>query len=107
MSSSTEQAMLEELRQIKTLLTPKAPEEKKLGRAEIRRTVAVALGAAFGFVIALVWNNVVQSGLAVAGISITAAKTITDLFTTIGVAVLITIIMVVLIIVIGRWGSKP
>jgi uncharacterized protein YacL len=108
MSSSTEQAMLEELRQIRTYLTPKGPEEKKLSSAEIRKTIAVALGAAFGFIIALVWNNVVVGALTTAGYSPAMAK-LGDWGgwgINVVISVVITIIMVVLIIVVGRWGNK-
>ena len=109
MSSSTEQAMLDELREIKKLLTPKAPEEKKLSSGEIRKTIAVSLGAAFGFVIGLVWNNVVVGGLIVAGVP--SQTTLSNgqyaaWGVNAGVAVGITILMVVLIIVVGRWGGK-
>ncbi len=82
-------------------------EEKKLSRAEVRKTIAASLAAAFGFVIALLWNSVVMGGLKVAGIDTT--------FDTINLegwlgymvtAVVLTVVMVVLIIVVGRWGSK-
>src|SRR2546428_5027642 len=36
--------------------------------AQVRKTVSTSLAAAFGFVIALLWNGVVTSGLTVAGI---------------------------------------
>lgn len=82
-------------------------EEKKLSRAEVRKTIAASLAAAFGFVIALLWNSVVMGGLKVAGID-TTFDTI-DLGGWLGyvvTAVVLTIVMVVLIIVVGRWGSK-
>src|SRR5712691_9029787 len=51
-------------------------EERKLSILEIRKAIATSLTAAFGFVIALMWNGVVQSGFATAGIPLgtTAAK---------------------------------
>lgn len=73
---------------------------------EVRRTISTALGAAFGFIIALVWSNVVFGGLAVAGVSMTPAGGIGGLTTFIVTAVVLTVIMIVLIIVISRWGSK-
>jgi len=82
-------------------------DEKKLSASEVRRTIATSLAAAFGFVIALLWNSVVMGGLKVAGIDTT--------FDTINLggwlgylvtAIVLTIVMVVLIIVIGRWSSK-
>jgi hypothetical protein len=82
-------------------------DEKKLSASEVRKTVAVSLAAAFGFVIALLWNQVVTGGLKVAGIDTTFADI--DLMGWLGyvvTAIVITILMIVLIIVIGRWGNK-
>jgi len=82
-------------------------EEKKLSKAEVKRTVATSLAAAFGFVIALLWNQVVTGGLKVAGVDTTFVTI--DLAGWIGyliTALVITLVMIVLIIVIGRWGSK-
>jgi len=82
-------------------------DEKKLSASEVRKTIAVSLAAAFGFVIALLWNQVVTGGLKVAGID-TTFETI-DLMGWLGyvvTAVVITLLMIVLIILIGRWGNK-
>jgi len=82
-------------------------DEKKLSVSEVRKTTAVSLAAAFGFVIALLWNQVVTGGLKVAGVD-TTFQTI-DLMGWIGyvvTALVITIAMIILIIVIGRWGNK-
>jgi hypothetical protein len=48
----------------------------------------------------------VQGGLALAKVSTTAPADAVQYFIFIGTAVVITVIMVVLIIVFGRWGSK-
>jgi hypothetical protein len=82
-------------------------DERKISMTEVRKTISTSLAAAFGFVIALLWNNVVTGGLKVAGIDTTFAS-----ITPIGwvsylvTALVITIAMIVLIVVIGRWGSK-
>ena len=82
-------------------------DERKISMAEARKTISTSLAAAFGFVIALLWNNVVTGGLKVAGVDTTFAN-----ITPIGwigylvTALVITVVMIVLIIVIGRWGSK-
>ena len=82
-------------------------EEKKLSKAEVKKTIAVSLAAAFGFVIALVWNNVVQGGLKVAGVDTTFTEIkLEGWLVYVATAVALTILMVVLIIVIGRWGNK-
>ena len=82
-------------------------DERKLSASEVRKTIGVSLGAAFGFVIALLWNNVVVGGLKVAGIDPLLEDY--DLMHWLGyvvVAIVITLVMIVLIIVIGRWGNK-
>jgi len=84
-------------------------DEKQLSMGEVRKTMATALGAAFGFVIALVWNNVVLGGLATGGISLGATATPGN-WAGWGIgavtAVILTVFMIILIILIGRWGSK-
>ncbi len=81
-------------------------EERHLSLSEVRKTIATSLGTAFGFVIALLWNQVVQGGLAVAGISTTAPTNLEGWATFVVTAVVLTVVMIVLIIVIGRWGGK-
>jgi len=82
-------------------------DEKKISMSEVRKTISTSLAAAFGFVIALLWNNVVTGGLKVAGVDTTFAT-----ITPIGwvgylvTALVLTVFMIVLIIVIGRWGSR-
>jgi len=82
-------------------------DEKKLSVSEVRKTIAVSLAAAFGFVIALLWNEVVKGGLKVAGVDTTFQDV--DFMGWLGyvvTAVIITVVMIILIIVIGRWGNK-
>jgi len=82
-------------------------DERKLSVAEVRKTIAAALAAAFGFVIALLWNNVVTAGLNVAGINLNATDLkLTSWLVLVVTGIVITIVMIILIIVIGRWGSK-
>ncbi len=85
------------------------PEEKKLSAGEVRKTMATALGAAFGFVIALVWNNVVVGGLATGGINLSNTAKLGDWGGwAIGMvtALILTVFMIILIVMIGRWGAK-
>jgi hypothetical protein len=82
-------------------------EERKLSKAEVRKTVAASMATAFGLVIALMWNQVVMGGLKVAGIDTTFATI--NLMGWIGymvVAVVLTVVMIVFIIMFSRWGSK-
>jgi hypothetical protein len=82
-------------------------EEKKLSISEVKKTIATALAAAFGFVIALLWNGVVTGGLKVAGVDPTLdtfklGNWIGYLIT----AIVLTVVMVLLIILVSRLGSK-
>jgi hypothetical protein len=82
-------------------------DDKKISASEVRRTIATALAAAFGFVIALLWNSVVTGGLKVAGVD-TALESF-DLTAWLGyvvTAIVLTVVMIIFIIIIGRWGSK-
>lgn len=82
-------------------------DEKKLSVSEVKKTIAVSLAAAFGFVIALLWNEVVKTGLTLAGVDTTLAEFgVLEWLYYVVTAVIITVLMIVLIIVIGRWGNK-
>ncbi len=82
-------------------------EERKLNTGEVRRTMATTLAAAFGFVIALMWNNVVISGLSRAGVPLQATGTDwAGWLYFLGVAIGMTLVLIVFIILVGRWGSK-
>jgi len=84
-------------------------EERRISAGEIRRTIATSLGAAFGFVIGLLWSNVVLFGIATAGINLSpgnAAGNWGGWAYFVITAVVITLVMVVLIVVVGRWGGK-
>jgi hypothetical protein len=73
----------------------------------VKKTIATALAAAFGFVIALLWVSVVTGGLKVAGIDPTLDTF--DLGNWIGyliTAIVLTVVMVILIILVSRLGSS-
>ncbi len=82
-------------------------EERKISMADVRKTISTSLATAFGLVIALLWNNVVNGGLKVAGVDTTFA-TITPIGWAgyVVTAIVLTVVMILLIIMIGRWGSK-
>lgn len=83
-------------------------EERKISATEVRRTIATSLAAAFGFVIALLWSNVVLGGIATAGINLSpgSAGNWGGWAVFVATAVVLTVVMIVLIIVISRWGGK-
>ena len=82
---------------------------KKISVSEVRKTISTSLAAAFGFVIALMWNTVVQSGFATAGIPLgtTAQPGNWGGWTFFVVsATVITMVMVVLIVLVSRIAGK-
>lgn len=82
-------------------------EEKKLSVGEVKRTIATALAAAFGFVIALLWNSVVVGGLKVAKIDSTLDNFgLSDWIYYVITAIVLTVVMVILIILVSRLGSS-
>lgn len=84
-------------------------EERKVSVAEVRKTVASSLGAAFGFVIGLVWAQVVLGGFATGGINLQGNVTPgnwTGWAIFMVTALVVTVVMVILIIYISRWGGK-
>jgi len=82
-------------------------EEKKLSVGEVKRTIATALAAAFGFVIALLWNSVVMGGLKVAGVDSTLDTFgLSDWIYYLITAIVLTVVMVILIILVSRLSSS-
>jgi len=84
-------------------------ENMKLSMAEVRKTVVTSLTAAFGFVIALMWNTVVQSGFATAGIPLGTTATQGNWVgwaAFVVSALVITVVMVILIVVLSRAAAK-
>ena len=86
-------------------------EDKKISRIELKDAIAVALAAAFGFVIALIWKEFVMAGLDLANIYPVSETSTADPW--VGwaifgvVAIIITVVMVFLILMITKWGKKP
>jgi hypothetical protein len=87
----------------------KMPKEKStpISMGEIKRTVATSLGTAFGIVIGMIWTQVVMAGFATAGVPLTAAGATWGQWSVFVItAVMVTLLCVVAIVLIGRWGSK-
>ena len=84
-------------------------DDRKLSVAEVRKTIAASLAAAFGFVIALLWNTVVQSGFATAGIPLGTTATAGNwggwAYFVVS-ATVITVVMVIFIVLVGRLAGK-
>ncbi len=74
---------------------------------EIRKTIATSLGTAFGIVIGMIWTQVVLSAFATGGISLTTTGgTWAQWGYFVITAIIVTLICVVAIVMLGRWGGK-
>ncbi|UCD91607.1 MAG: hypothetical protein JSV43_04955 [Methanobacteriota archaeon] len=84
-------------------------EVPKLSASEVRKTIATSLATAFGFVIALLWKEAVLGGLNTAGVTTDVAGGWTGWAIFIGSAVVLTVVLIIFIILVSRWGagSKP
>ncbi len=79
----------------------------ELTMTEIRKTIATSLGTAFGIVIGMIWTQVVLSAFVTGGIPLTAAGVTWAQWSYFLItAVVVTLICVVAIIMLGRWGGK-
>ncbi len=79
----------------------------EVSATEIRKTIATSMGTAFGIVIGMVWTQVVLSAFATGGIPLTAVGgTWTQWSYFVITAVFVTLICVVAIIMLGKWGGK-
>jgi hypothetical protein len=73
---------------------------------EIKSTIAVAIAAAFGFIIALIWKDIIIGIMTLAGLWLaTGPTTWVDAAISIVVAVIITIVSVIGIVYISKWGG--
>ena len=91
------------LSEVKNLAKKSAP----LSIGEIKKTVATSLGTAFGIVIGMIWTQVVMAGFATGGIPLTAAGTTWGQWSVFVVtAAIVTLICVIAILLVSRWGGK-
>jgi hypothetical protein len=73
---------------------------------EIKSTIAVAIAAAFGFIIALIWKDIIIGIMTLAGLwQATGPTTWGDAGIIIVVAVIITVVSVLGIVYISKWGG--
>ena len=78
---------------------------QKISKGEIRRTTAAAIGAAFGFIIALVWKDIIVGLFNLAGLVVTTIEDTMDGVIAIIAGIIITIVCVIGIVYISRWGG--
>ena len=78
---------------------------KKISKEEVKHTTAAAIGAAFGFIIALIWRDIIVGLFSLAGLVITNIEDNMDALIAIISGIIITIVCVIGIIYISRWGN--
>ncbi len=79
----------------------------ELSTGEIKKTMATSLATAFGIVIGMVWTQVVVSAFNTGGIPLTTTGgTWSQWGLFVVAAVVVTIICVIAIIMLSRWGGK-
>ena len=72
---------------------------------EVRTTIATAIAAAFGFVIALTWSQIIQGLIKYAGITITAVDSVKGAIVVVITGVVLTVICIFGILYISKWGG--
>jgi len=72
---------------------------------EIKSTIATAIAAAFGFIIALIWKDIIVGLVNMTGLSVTAPTNVTSAVVAVITAVILTVICVLGIVYISKWGG--
>jgi len=80
-------------------------EKCMVSKAEIKKTMAVAIGSAFGFIIALIWRDIIIGLMNMAGLNVNSFNDIMSAGIAIVAAIIITVICVLGILYISRWGG--
>jgi len=73
---------------------------------EVKKTIAVAIAGAFGFIIALLWKDVVIGIMKLAGLWTEGGY---DSWTAAGIGIVVTVIITIIciigIVIISKWGG--
>ena len=72
---------------------------------EIKNTVAVAIAAAFGFIIALIWKDIIIGLMNMTPFKVTAPTDTASAVVAVISGIVITVICVIGIIYISKWGG--
>ena len=72
---------------------------------EVKSTIAVAIAAAFGFIIALIWRDIIIGLMNMAGLSVSKFEDLTTAVIAIVMALIITVVCVLGILYITKWGG--
>jgi cytochrome c oxidase subunit IV len=80
-------------------------EDKMVSITEVKSTIALAIAGAFGFIIALIWRDIIVGLMNMAGLSVSSFADATGAAIATVTAVVITIICVIGILYITKWGG--
>jgi len=78
---------------------------KMVKLSEIKINIATAIAAAFGFIIALIWKEIIVGLFALAGLTINDIGNATSAVIAIVAGIIITLVCVFGIIYITKWGG--
>ena len=73
--------------------------------SEVKINIATAIAAAFGFIIALIWKEIIVGLFALAGLTINNIEDATSGAIAIVAGIIITIVCVFGILYISKWGG--
>lgn len=73
--------------------------------SEVKATIATAIAAAFGFIIALIWRDIIMGLFALAGLNINSILDATGAIIAIVSGIIITLVCILGILYISKWGG--
>ena len=76
-----------------------------VGVGEVKATIATAIAAAFGFIIALIWKEIIVGLFALAGLNINDITDSTGAIIAIVSGIIITLVCVLGILYVSKWGG--
>lgn len=80
-------------------------EKEMVKLSEVKISIATAIAAAFGFIIALIWKEIIVGLFALAGLTINDITNTTGAIIAIISGIIITIVCVFGILYISKWGG--
>ena len=76
-----------------------------VGLGEVKSTIATAIAAAFGFIIALIWRDIIVGLFNLAGLKINEITNATGAITATVSGIIITVVCIFGILYISKWGG--
>ena len=76
-----------------------------VGVSEVKITAATAIAAAFGFIIALIWRDIIVGLFDLAGLKINQISDATGAIMATVAGIIITVVCILGIIYISKWGG--